>query len=133
MKIPVHRPSLGEEELQAVRRVFESRGSDAVRLPDRSKARCRRILDVKYVVAVNSGTAALHLALAALDLKPGDKILTPSLTFPSTVQAILAVGAVPEFCEVRSDTLTMDVEDALGRVTRHTTAILPVQLRRKAL
>src|SRR5438309_1724647 len=98
--IPVQRPYLGAEELAAVRGVFDSRWLGMGAVSAAFEDRLRRLLGVRHVLAVNTGTSALHLALAALDLRPGDEILVPSLTFVSTPQAVLAAGAVPVFCEV---------------------------------
>lgn len=79
----------------------------------------------KNVVCVNSGTAALHLAVDAIT-SAGDEVLVPSLTFLSSFQAISANGAVPIACEVYGDTLTIDFEDAKSRITSKTKAIMAV-------
>jgi dTDP-4-amino-4,6-dideoxygalactose transaminase len=77
------------------------------------------------VVCINSGTAALHLAVDAIT-NPGDEILVPSLTFLSSFQAISASGAIPVSCEVLEDTLTIDLNDAESRITPKTKAIMAV-------
>jgi dTDP-4-amino-4,6-dideoxygalactose transaminase len=77
------------------------------------------------VSCVNSGTAAVHLALAAV-LKPGDEVLVQSLTFVATFQAITAAGGVPVACEVRPETITLDVDDARRRLTPRAKAVVPV-------
>src|SRR5207247_9472206 len=77
------------------------------------------------VACVNSGTAALHLAVQAA-VEPGGEVLVPSLTFISTFQAISAAGAVPVACDVRLDTATLDLGDASRRVTPRTRAVMPV-------
>jgi len=77
------------------------------------------------VVCVNSGTAALHLAVDAL-LSKGDEILVPSLTFVSSFQAISACGVIPVPCEVYEDTFTINFEDAASRITEKTKAIMAV-------
>ena len=86
----------------------------------------RVYLGVKHLMTVNTGTAALHLALDALGLQPGDEVVVPSLTFVSSPQAILAVGARPVFCEVLPGTLNFDVADVARRITPRTRAIMPV-------
>lgn len=78
------------------------------------------------VICVNSGTAALHLALMGIGLMPGDEVLVQSLTFVSCFQAISAVGAVPIACEVFPGTCTIDLKDAGKRITKRTKAIMPV-------
>ena len=77
------------------------------------------------VVCVNSGTAALHLAVQSI-LKPGDEVLVPSFTFLASYQAISAAGVIPVSCEVYEDTLTINLEDAEKRITPATKAIMPV-------
>ena len=77
------------------------------------------------VVLVNSGTAALHLAVASV-VKPGDEVLAQSLTFVASFQAISAAGAVPVACEINPETMTIDLEDAKKKITKKTKAIMPV-------
>lgn len=124
--IPTFRPHLDGDELRAVGRVFDSRWlgmGDAVRA---FEERLQEFLGVPHVVAVGHGTAALHLALDALDLQPGDEVLVPSLTFVATVQAIRLAGAIPVFCEVDPESLNLDVADALDRLSPRTRAVMPV-------
>ncbi len=78
-----------------------------------------------HVTCVNSGTAALHLALSAV-LEPGDEVLVQSLTFVATFQAITAAHGVPVACEVDPTTVTLDLQDAERRMTSRTRAIVPV-------
>ena len=124
--IPVHRPSLGPEELAAVSRVFDSRWLGMGAEVREFEQKLREYLRVKHVIAVGSGTAALHLALAAAGVGDGDEVIVPSLTFASSVQAIVAVGARPVFCEVEEATVNIDVGDARRRVTPRTKAVMPV-------
>ncbi len=124
--IPVHRPYLGERELRAVERVFESRWLGKGEVSEAFEEKLSSYLGAQHVIAVNSGTAALHVALVALDLDAGAEVLVPSLTFPATVQAILLAGARPVFCEVRPETLNLDPADAARRISPRTRAILPV-------
>ena len=79
-------------------------------------------------VAVSSGTAALHLALMASGIRPGDEVITTPLTFAATANAIIAAGAVPRFADVDRDTQNISVECASRAVTRRTRAIIPVHL-----
>lgn len=76
-------------------------------------------------VCVNSGTAALHLALASVT-EPGNEVLVPSYTFVSTYQAIIAAGCKPISCEINYETLLLDLDDCEKRITPQTTVILPV-------
>lgn len=79
----------------------------------------------RRAICVNSGTAALHLAIQAVT-KPGDEVLVPSFTFVASYQAITAAGCRPVSCDIRPDTLTLDLEDAARRITPRTTAMMPV-------
>lgn len=78
------------------------------------------------VICVNTGTAALHLALQAIGIGPGDEVLVPSLTYVATFQAISATGAKPVACDVSMDRVFIDLDDAAKRLTPRTKAILPV-------
>lgn len=83
---------------------------------------------VKFAIGVASGTDALRLAMRAVGVKPGDKILTVAFTSPFTVLAIIEEGAIPVFCDVDSDTMTIDVFDARKKLDSHVRAIIPVHL-----
>ncbi|HVP37599.1 MAG TPA: DegT/DnrJ/EryC1/StrS family aminotransferase [Candidatus Saccharimonadales bacterium] len=124
--IPLQLPSLGEEEVDAVRAVFNSRWLGIGTVVKEFEERVKELLGAKHVIAVNTGTSAIHIALDALGIGPGDEVVVPSLTFVATIQAILQTGAAPVFCDVREDTLNMDVEDARRRITPRTKALLPV-------
>lgn len=82
----------------------------------------------KYAVGVGSGTDALRLALRACGIGHGDKVLTVSLTSPFTALAILEEGAIPIFCDVDEDTLTINVADVQKRIDKNVRAIMPVHL-----
>lgn len=126
MSIPVQRPYLGAEELAAVRQVFESRWLGMGAFTQAFENRLRSFLGAKHVVAVSSGTSALHLALDALDLQEGDEVIVPTLTFVATTQAVLMAGARPVFCDVDERTFNLSVEDAARRITPRTKTIMPV-------
>lgn len=82
-------------------------------------------VDPDHVVCVSTGTSALHLAVEAL-VKPGEEVLVPSFTFLSSYQAISAARAIPVSCDIYEDTLTIDIEDAISKITPNTKAIMPV-------
>lgn len=124
--IPVQRPSLGPEELQAVERVFQSGWLGLGEVTRAFESELQTFLGVRHAVAVSNGTAALHLALDLLDLKPGDEVLVPTLTFVATPQAVIMAGATPIFCDVDPATFNLDVHDAASRVTPRTKAVIPV-------
>ncbi|MEU6562613.1 DegT/DnrJ/EryC1/StrS family aminotransferase [Nocardia nova] len=84
--------------------------------------------DVPYAVAVSSGTAALHAALFACGIGPGDEVLVPALTVVMTVAPLVALGATPVFVDSAPATLDLDYDDAAAKLTARTRAIVPVQL-----
>jgi dTDP-4-amino-4,6-dideoxygalactose transaminase len=85
-------------------------------------------IGVKYAIAVSSGTAALHAALMALDLKPKDEVILPSLTFPAAAEAVVLTGATPVFADINENTYCIDIESIEESITRNTKAIIPVHL-----
>jgi dTDP-4-amino-4,6-dideoxygalactose transaminase len=82
----------------------------------------------KYAISVNSGTSALHVALAALGIGPGDEVIVPSYTFIASSFSIVQAGAVPRFADVNLDDHCISVESAEKLVTKRTKAIMPVHL-----
>jgi len=126
--IPTHRPYLAEEELYAVKKVLDSRWLGMGPVTRQFEQKLQQFLGAKYAIAVNSGTAALHLALLALELRGGDEVIVPSLSFASCAHVVVLCGAVPVFCEVSQDSLTIDLADAQSRITQKTRAIMPVHL-----
>jgi len=82
----------------------------------------------KYAIAVNSGTAALHLSLLALGIKPGDEVITVPNTFIATAEAISHCGATPVFCDINEETYNIDENLIEGKITNKTRAIIPVHL-----
>ncbi|MCZ4098069.1 DegT/DnrJ/EryC1/StrS family aminotransferase [Streptomyces sp. H39-C1] len=85
-----------------------------------------RFLGVPDVVAVSSGTMALHIALLAAGIGPGDEVIVPSQTFAATIQAIVACGAHPRFIEINPDTLCIESQSVLEAITSDTRAVMPV-------
>ena len=84
--------------------------------------------DTDYCIGISSGTAALHLALAACDVGPGDEVITVSNTYIATALAISYTGATPVFVDTEPDTFNMDIEQMRANITPRTKAILPVHL-----
>lgn len=126
MAIPVFRPYYDEREEQAVAEVLRSGWIGLGPKTEEFEERFARRVGARYAVGLNSATAALHLALRLLDISPGDEVLVPTMTFVSSAMVANYENAVPVFCDVRSDTLSLDVDDALGRTTLRTRAVIPV-------
>jgi dTDP-4-amino-4,6-dideoxygalactose transaminase len=121
-------PAIGEEEIEAVAETLRSGWLTTGPRTAELEACMRRYLEAKHVLAVSSGTAALHLSLVALGVGPGDEVITTSLTWPATANVIVHCGATPVFADVREDTLNIDPAHAAELVTERTKAILPVDL-----
>jgi dTDP-4-amino-4,6-dideoxygalactose transaminase len=85
-------------------------------------------LGIAHAIGVNSGTSALHLALIAAGIGPGDKVLVPSHTFVATVWGVLYVGATPVLCDVEAESANIDLADAEKRLDPAVKAIIPVHL-----
>jgi dTDP-4-amino-4,6-dideoxygalactose transaminase len=85
-------------------------------------------IGTRYCLATNSGTAALHIALAALGIKPGDEVITPSFTFVATALAVLHQNAIPTFVDIESETLGMNPDLIEAAITPRTKAIIPVHM-----
>lgn len=124
--IPVQQPSLGEEEINLVKRVFDSRWLGLGSTVKEFEEELKKFLGAKYVMAVNSGTSALHITLDAFGIRAGDEVVVPSLTFVATIQAIISCGAKPVFCDVYPDTLNIDIDDTLKNIGPRVKAIVPV-------
>lgn len=86
------------------------------------------VAGTRHVVATNNGTTALHLAIAALGIGPGDEVIVPALTYIATANAVVYAGATPVFADVELDTMNLDPEDVVRRITDRTRAIIPVDL-----
>ena len=121
-------PAVGEEEIAAVADTLRSgwltTGPRAAEL----ERRAAEYLEAAHVLAVASGTAALHLALLAVGVRPGDEVVTSSLTWPATANVIVHCGATPIFADVRESDLNLDPAHARELVTERTRAVMPVDL-----
>lgn len=118
---------VGVEEASALARVIEAGYLGMGRDVQAFEADIRAYLQTeREVICVNTGTAALHLALCGLDIGPGDEVLVPTLTYVASFQAISATGAKPVACDVTAERGFIDISDAGRRLTSRTKAIMPV-------
>ena len=120
------RPDFGEEEIAAVTRVLRSgwigMGPEVIAFEQELAA----YFGAPHVVTVNSCTSALHLALLVNGVGPGDEVIVPSLTWCSTANAALYLGAKPVFCDVTPETLNITPELVLKCLTKRTKAVIAV-------
>jgi dTDP-4-amino-4,6-dideoxygalactose transaminase len=121
-------PAVGDDEIAAVALTLRSgwltTGPRAAEL----ERRMAEYLEAEHVLALASGTAALHLALVALGVGPGDEVITTPITWPATANVIVHAGATPVFVDVRDDDLNIDPARIAEAVTERTKAVLPVDL-----
>jgi dTDP-4-amino-4,6-dideoxygalactose transaminase len=119
-------PDLGEPELAEVREVLESGMLTMGPKVAEFEAELARACEVEHALVVSSGTAALHLAVLALGLEPGDEVLVPAYTFPATANVVALSGLKPVLVDV--DPGTMNLDPAQVRVGPRTKAVLAVHL-----
>ncbi len=121
-------PAIGEEEIAAVAETLRSgwltTGPRAAEL----ERRFAEYVEAEHVLAVASGTAALHLSLLAVGVEPGDEVITTPITWPATANVIVHAGATPVFSDVLDSDLNIDPEHVAELITERTKAILPVDL-----
>lgn len=126
--ITIAHPFLDVGEKEAVLRVLDSQQLAQDKQVEAFEQRFAEICQVREAVAVSSGTAALHLALLAHNIGPGDEVITTPFSFTATANVILLVGATPVFVDIEPDTYTLDPGLVEAAITTRTKAILPVHL-----
>ncbi|WP_456467705.1 DegT/DnrJ/EryC1/StrS family aminotransferase [Archaeoglobus sp.] len=127
-KIKVAKPFVDEEEVQAVREVLLSGHYVSGPRVKEFEEKFAEYIGVKHAVAVNSGTAALHVALASLGIGPGDEVIVSPLTFFSTVSAVLHQNAIPVFADIELESFCLDPADFERKITENTKAVIPVHI-----
>ena len=129
MRIPVAAPDLtGKEEQYVVDAIRSSWISSSGAYVDRFEREFAALCGARAAIGVCNGTVALHLCLLALDVRPGDEVLVPSLTYISTANAVRYVGAEPVFVDVDPKTWCMDPRLLEASITRRTRGIVAVHL-----
>lgn len=127
--IPISKPMIGSREKELVLDALDSGWVSSIgKYIDEFEAAFARYCGTRYALAASNGTTALHLALAALGLDPGDEVIVPDLTFVATANAVAYTGATPILADIDPETLCLDPASVRERVTSRTKAIIPVHL-----
>ncbi len=124
--LPLARPTIGEEEIREVVDTLRSGWITTGPKVELFEKRFQDYLGVPQAVAVSSGTAGLHLALLAAGVGPGDEVITSSMTFAATANAIVLCGAKPVLVDCAPGTLNIDLGGLQARMNNKTKAIIPV-------
>jgi dTDP-4-amino-4,6-dideoxygalactose transaminase len=125
--IPFNLPDIGDEEIHEVVETLRSGWLTTGPRTARLEELFRAYTGCRHTLALSSGTAALHLALASLGIGPGDEVITTPITFCSTVSAIIHVGATPVLADIRADG-NIDPVSIYARMSSRTRAVIPVHL-----
>jgi perosamine synthetase len=128
VKVPITKPVLGEEELEALRTPIENGWVVQGPAVKEFERRFGEYIGAEHCVATTSCTTALHIAVAALGLGPGDDVLVPAFTWVSTPNVVEYMGATPRFVDIDLTTFNVDVDALDAAVTERTVGILPVHL-----
>jgi UDP-4-amino-4,6-dideoxy-N-acetyl-beta-L-altrosamine transaminase len=124
--LPYGRQALDEDDVQAVVAALRSDWLTTGPRVEAFERAVAALVGAVHGVAVSSGTAALHAAVFAAGIGPGDEVIVPPLTFAASANAVLYQGGTPVFADVRADTLTLDPAAAEARLTARTRAVMPV-------
>jgi perosamine synthetase len=124
--IRLFQPSLGNDELTSIKKVFKKSWIGYGEQVQKFEKEWSKFFNVKHSIAVNSCTAALHLALLCNDFKKGKKVLVPAITFSATAAAVLYCGLIPVFVDINDNDLNMNFEDLKKKYTKDCVAVIPV-------
>ena len=122
--------NISEEEQQEVLKVLKSQMLTLLHgeFVSKFEKEFARYIGVKHAIAVNTGTAALHIAIAALNIGPGDEVIVPPFTFIASASSILHNNAIPIFADIDDKSYTLDPNSVKDKITEKTKAIIPVHL-----
>jgi perosamine synthetase len=124
--IPFYVPWVTKEDKKAVSDALKSRWLTGGPKASEFEKLFAEYIGVKHAIAVNSCTAALHLAMRVLNIKTGDEVIVPDLTFAATANAPIFCGAKPIFADIDEKTFNISIEDIMNKITPNTKAIIPV-------
>lgn len=126
--IPIAKPQISNEEIQAVIDVLKSGMLAQGKIVEKLEQEFASYMGVKYAIATNSGTSALHTALATLGIGKDDEVITTDFSFLASASCILMQQAQPVFCDIDPDTCNIAADSIEDKITKKTKAILPVHL-----
>ena len=126
--IPYGRQAIDDDDIEAVVTALRSAWLTTGPTVGRFEERLQDTTGCPHAVAVSNGTAALHCAVAAFDVGPGDEVITSPLTFASTANVVVHCGATPVFADVEPDTFNLSAERFAAAITPRTKAVIPVHL-----
>lgn len=128
MKIPITKPFFGDEERQAVQQPLENGWVVQGPFVRQFEEMFSAFTKAPFSIATSSCTAALHIAVTALGLKPGDEVIVPAFTWVSTPNVVEYMGAKPLFCDIELRTFNIDTNQIESLITSRTVGIIPVHL-----
>ena len=126
MNIRLFKPSVGQEELDNLKGVFDRAWLGLGPLVTEFENEWSKYINCKMSIGVNSATAALHLALTAFHFPAGKKVLVPAITFTSTANVVLYNNLIPVFVDVDRETVVMDLKDLEQKIDKDCVAVIPV-------
>jgi len=126
--IPFVDPAVGQKEIEAVKEVIASKNLVEGTYTHSFETKFAAFSNVKHAIACNNGTSALHLAMEASPIQPGEEVITTPFTFIATSNSILFTGAVPKFVDIDTETWNLDPEKIEDAITENTKAIMPVHI-----
>lgn len=128
MEVPFAMPDIDQQDKKGVADVLDSQWLTGGQKTVEFEKKFAEYIGVKYAVAVNSCTAALHLAMRALNIGQGDEVIVPTMTFAATANAPIFCGAKPVFADIDEKTFNISPESVKERITSKTRAIIPVHI-----
>jgi len=126
--LPIEADVIGEEEINAVLEVLKAKRLRRAEIAEEYEAALAKYFGVKHALAVANGTVSMHAILAALDVGPGDEVITTPYTFIATASVILMQNAIPVFADIDPEYLTIDPADIERKITDRTKGIMPVSI-----
>ena len=127
--LPLYKPSISSEEVKNVKSCLDDGWiSSKGKFVSSFETAFKKKFGYQFATVTTNGTTALHLALLSLNIKAGDEVIVPNITFVASVNAISYVGAKPILVDINKDTWLMDIDEIKKNITKKTKAIILVHL-----